>query len=499
MCNRLRSLYRNASQTTRIESFLFLLVVCVFFLVTYHIGSLDAQALPSAPQKSFFYPVVHSDSEGYALLGKNLLTQGVYSTSAVPPYEPEINWAPGYPLLIACSLFIFGSTVPLVIFQIFLAGVVAILMFRITARFVPPYIAILPALAFTFDLSIAYYTSTVHTDGLFMALITILIYALFFTHHRKHSITLLFTLGLLLGFASLVRTIGQYLIVVIPLLYCIYAVIEYKEKKQTLILKMLAFIFGVVVVITPWMVRNHDVIGSYTLGNIGPKMFLHYYVKDFLTVRSLSERHGDFAQSDSAAEITHTLDSELADLVRTQGGTKESHYQELAIHHIMENPLAYGKFHFIGTLPYFVAGSYRHFFVSILGQYQERAGLPHPTHENIAHKMTEVLYGGTLHEVWGAVTDLSFVLFEIVWRIALILLGLIAFCVPQRKNKILVLILWIFICYFAFLTGPAALTRYRIVSEPILLSLAGIGGWIAYEYLRNLYCTIKLKQFSTSI
>ena len=168
------------------------------------------------------------------------------------------------------------------------------------------------------------------------------------------------------------------------------------------------------------------------------------------------------------------------------GGTPESHFQELALRHMGEDPIAYAKFHTIGTLPYFLAGSYRHFFVSILGDYKKRAGLPYPSHENIAHKMTAVLYSGTFAEKWNAVKSLSFVLVEILWRVLLLVFGLSAFFVKGMRNKYLVLVLWMLVLYFAFLTGPASLTRYRIVSDPLLLSLAGIGAWMLIGYLKNI-------------
>jgi 4-amino-4-deoxy-L-arabinose transferase-like glycosyltransferase len=480
MFNEITQCLKNLSIDTRIALGLFLFTVCTFTGVTLFIGHIDSRSLEPERGTPFTYPVVHSDSEGYTQVAVNMLEHGVYSTSSLPPYEKEINWAPGYPFLIASSLFLFKSTVPVALLQIVLAGITAILMYRISTRFVQKRIAVIPALVYALDPSIAYYTGTIQTDGLFMCLITILIYILFCTERKRHSLLFFFLVGILLGYSALVRTISQYLVIVLPILYFVW--VSHEEPWKSLFFKFSTFCIGFLLIVVPWMFRNHTVFDSFTVGNIGPKMLLQYYVKDFLTLKKSTGLREDYATSDSAHGVAEQIDTELNERVTAEGGTKESHYGSVALTHIFADPLGYTKFHTIGTLPYFFAGSYRHFIVSIQGYYKERAGLPHPHHENVAHRMTSVLFSGNMTEIASALRDLSVVLIDIAWRSLILILALFAFLVPERRHKIFIGILWVLVCYFALLTGPAALTRYRIVSEPLLLSLAAIGGWHVYVF-----------------
>jgi hypothetical protein len=433
----------------------------------------------------------------YGLLATRMLEEHVYSSSDTYPYTPEVNWAPGYPLAVVLSLSLFHSVIPLVFIQIVLAGVTAILMFRIGKEFLPEYFAVIPPLFFALDVSIAYYTSTAHTDGFFMSLFTILIYILFFHKNTKITSGAFFGLGLLLGYLALLRTIGQYLIIVLPILYLAYMFFS-KTISRTTYLHMGIFISGALLIITPWMIRNHTILDTYTLGNIGPKMFLQYYVQDFLTVQKVSDTNTDYAVSEAADKVRSELQAELDSLVHEHGGVPETYYGTVALKHIFADPFSYAKFHIIGTMPYFLAGSYRHFFVSTLGIFQENVGLQHIEHENIAHKMTAVLYAGTFTEIWHTALSLSLVLIEIFWRVLLLFCAIYALFVPGINNKIRILILWILVCYFAFLTGPAALTRYRIVSEPLFLVLSGIGAYTLGTHLRphlvSLTHKLRLKQ-----
>lgn len=479
-----------ATHTKKVEYGLFILVCIVFSIVTLYIGSLDHKSKVTEPEFALPYPVVHSDSMMYGLLATRILNGEMYSTTFEPPLVPEISWAPGYPLLIAISLFLFGSTIPLIILQIILGGVTAVLIFRIARLFIPPLIALIPALIFALDLSIAYYTSTAHTDGMFMCLTTLLVYLLFFKQHRSYSIFGFMLLGILLGYISLIRTVGQYLIIVIPILYLVREYLAHTFSKRS-VLAMSLFVFTAILTLTPWAQRNHEIFGHYSVGNVGPQVLLTYYVVDFLVLKSLDSTVDDFTHTTRSEEVDMEIKAELDALVKEKGGIRETYYGEVALRHIFADPFGYAKFHLIGNMPYFLAGSYRHFFVSTVGFFQDRAGLPHTEHTNISHAMISVLFSGSPAEILATLKSLSIVILEICWRILLLVLALCALGTRDRNTRIAVILLWTLVAYFAFLTGPIALTRYRIVSEPLYLILVGVGIYTAYGYLKILYRRFK--------
>lgn len=297
-------------------------------------------------------------------------------------------------------------------------------------------------------------------------------------------------LGLLLGVSALLRTISQYLVVVLPIIYLSWTYLT-KLNPTKAALGMFMLVIGAVSVMAPWAERNHQVVGSYDLATNGSSMLLNYYIKDFLTLEEGTNTAEDFAQSDTADVIAKRIDNDLNKIVAEKGGTPLSHYKGLALSYISESPVSYLRFHIIGTLPYFLGGSYRHFFVSMLGKFQDQAGLPRIEHKNLAHMMTEAIYSGDIGEMVRTTASLSVVLVEVVWRILLVLLALLAIFATKGRERGLILMMWLFVGYFAFLTGPSSLTRYRIVTEPLLLTMATIGGWFAWQQLKFYYAKFR--------
>lgn len=474
---------RGTDLDTRIAAAIFALIVVIFSAVSVYVGHLDHTGRV-AEQPYYAYPAVAQlDATEYATLAINMLEHGVYSQSLTEPFEPAINWPIGYPLLMAGSWLLFESFISLVILQILLAGIAGALLYKMARHFVPRKIAIIPALLFAADLSVAFYSVIMMTDSLFMSLTTILLYGLFFREPKRVGPLFYLVLGFMLGVSILVRSISFYLIAILPIIYAAYTLLAYRIDRTKLAAGMFMFMIGAFAVIAPWLERNHEVAGSYTVATIGPKMLLKYYVSDFLVLKAGTNTSPDFAQSDTADAIDREINAEVMAAVAEHGGAPESHYQSIALKHIFESPVAYTKFHVVGTLPYFLAGSYRHFFVSAMGPIKEAAGLPRPPHVNIAHQMTEALYSGNVKDIFHAVMSLSTVLIEVFWRLLLIALALLALLTTRHRDRLLVLVLWLLIGYFAFLTGPASLTRYRIVTEPLLLTLATVGGWGLYQFV----------------
>jgi hypothetical protein len=106
---------------------------------------------------------------------------------------------------------------------------------------------------------------------------------------------------------------------------------------------------------------------------------------------------------------------------------------------------------------------------------------------NLAHQVTEALHSGGLQEKFDAVSSISYTLIEVCWRLLLVIFAGAALLFSKRRDLALILVLSLLVGYFWLLTGPSAMTRYRIVSEPWLLTLATIGAWQIFNHLLPLY------------
>lgn len=475
------------------------LTIAFYSLVFNHFSTLDRSRLST--ETEYFFPVVPSDSSDYARLADNLIENQTFSTDQTAPYTPEIHWPIGYPGFLAITKFISGDFVLAAVVQTALSALSAVLIFLIVVRFVPPYIAVLPSIIFTLDPSITYYNISIHSDGFFTSLIFILVYALLVLGSEKTLRPyVFFILGAFLGFTTLVRPIAQFLVIVLPILFIVLAYTHYTKKQ--LAVRIGIFTLGFLILISPWMVRNYYVADSLMLADVGPKNLLLYNVKDYLVAqeidknRSLAELEGiGYADSSENKVVLARLKDELQAKIDTEGGTPLTHYSSLALGYIFADPIGYTKFHLANTLPYFFAGSIRHYLVSVEGPFKKRAGLAFTPHTNISHHLSTLVLHGDVTKIISSLASLSYVLLEIAWRGALILLGLLALLIKGREQKLFMLSLWLLVLYFAILTGPVSLTRYRIVSDPYLLILATIGATVGYAYLQRLLCHFKEKHY----
>jgi 4-amino-4-deoxy-L-arabinose transferase-like glycosyltransferase len=460
--------------------------------IFWQVSALDAQRQTSDTE--YMFPVVPSDSSDYARLADNLLSHGVFSTAVSEPRVPEIHWPIGYPGFLAITKYFSDSFVLASVIQMMLTSLTAVLIYVVSRRWLTASWSLVPALLYGFDPAVAYYSASIHSDALFTSLCFFVIVLFFFytaARDSRWSVWWCLGLGACLGVVTLVRPISQFLGVGLPLLGIFLWWGQYSWRF--FFSRVIVFGVGFVIVLTPWLMRNYELTGTVMLSDVGSKNLLLYNTRYFLIEQKLSQQamadgvaQGGYADSAVARVVDEELKQQLDERAAAYGTEPYQHYAPLALSYILAEPFAYTKFHLINTLPYFFAGSVRHYSVSVLGPFRERAGEAVPPRLNLANYISTLLSQGSWENLGIAIKSLSVVLLEVTYRSLLLLFAVGALFLKGDNTR--TKIMWIFgalILYFAILTGPVSFTRYRIVSEPYLLIMAAVGASAGVSFIRN--------------
>lgn len=198
-----------------------------------------------------------SDSYGFHQTATNILDGHGFSREATAPFVPSAHFPPVYPLLIAGSLFVSGSILPLILLQILLASSLPLIVWKIAERLTnrKPILYTAAALAAFEPLGILW-SITLLTD--LPSVFFFLLSALFFLRVLDtKTIRDAALSGLTLGLAALTRPESQYIFIVTVLGLGVAALFK---KLPWKIVVYFALLF--LIVFSPWMIRNIVQFGS---------------------------------------------------------------------------------------------------------------------------------------------------------------------------------------------------------------------------------------------
>ncbi len=443
-----------------------LVVRIVSFSYLYVVAESNSAASP--------YPVVAGDSTHYVTFATSLLERGTYEES---PGVPHRGWPVGYPLLLAAAKLLTGSMIPLILLQLVLTCVAIALMYRMALALVPRTFALLPPFVYALDPMVAFVDSTLLTDGLFSALMVCMIYLLFFAR-RPRPLTRYALSGAILGMAILLRPIAQFLILVIPVVVVFHAWYN-RALSASHGWRVATFVVLCAVFVTPWMMRNQLVFGSFEVSNLGGYNLLTNHVRGFLAWRAFSESDTPVpailamrrADNPIYTEVTERIESDLS--LRTPDGEDRLSYMGgLALSYIFADPVRYAYFHSVNTTPFFLSSSIAS-YGQIVRQLGKNEGFFAPVMVALVETWQQMRDPESVGALFVAVRSVALVVLEIgAWALAtlLALWGLYT-----RRREFPVLLCALLVAYFAALTGPMSNSRYRIPAEPYLLILTAVG------------------------
>lgn len=216
-----------------------------------------------------FYHRIHPvvDAKSYDRIAQNLVAGNGFKEDSSQSYEFDtaiIRAGPGYEFFLAGLYLIFGHAYEIVwVMQALLHALTALLIFFIAVKIFPGvsrWVGIFAALLISLNPDLIEISAMLMTETLYVFLTTFVLYLFVSLHSKPYSYWLSLSLGLALGIAILTRP---------PLLFFIPVIawfIFFKKNYKYLAI----FIGSVVLVLTPWVIRNyfiyHQIIPTTLIG-----------------------------------------------------------------------------------------------------------------------------------------------------------------------------------------------------------------------------------------
>ena len=209
---------------------------------------------------------IRSDSLVYHILAKNIITLSEYSFEG----KPTAIIACGYPLFLSGIYYVFGSEQLYVkLIQSFLEISTGLLFFFICRFYFNVRYSLIALLLFTFLPSNLLYSQTILTEPLFGLLCCIILY---YCLRGKFSKSIFF-IGIVWGYAILIRSSFALSAILIPIFLFIYRRQLFEGFKRKRIKRVfqysLLFIVGLILAIAPWLVRNKITMDTFTIATQG--------------------------------------------------------------------------------------------------------------------------------------------------------------------------------------------------------------------------------------
>ncbi len=282
---------------------------------------------------------LQGDSKEYLSIAENVMLGHGFSKSTTSPYLPDGMRTPALPVLVAGSLAVFDSFIPVILFQLVLSAALVILGFFIArdltqsdavARVVALCMALEP---FSVFVSVVLLTETLFTLFLLAGVFSLF---RFVRGDRGHQWAFLVMASSFFGVATLTKPIAQFL----PIILVGVVVYRYWGSPKELILKStIGALLPFLIVVSPWMIRNHAHFDSYQVSSGGFQNVYSDLGASILAVRdkgSYSEikarLESDFAKKHNISEREIQGNPQWADSLFREG-----------LDIIISNPLSTGK------------------------------------------------------------------------------------------------------------------------------------------------------------
>lgn len=443
-------------------------------LVVYALALAYIAFVDNGHYSKFGYPIHDGgDSQNYAQLAANLAQEHAFSRSTSTPFRPEMFRAPGYPLFLA-PFYVFDRslTVPILLHIVLLVAS-AYLILVMGKRFLPDPWPTIVAYAYVLDPATIFYTLTLLSDTLFIFLLLLITFLLFFREQELRWQTVA-VCGAVLGYAALVRPAGMYLVAVVVFLLYWLLIREGWRKRVGLIL---VFLVAYAAILTPWYLRNFHVSGVFGHSTVGANVLLFNNVKQFL----MNEE--GVTEGEAMEEILDSLPT------RRYEDHIDLAYSHVLMDRVKEvvwaHPFSYAFFHLKGSANLFLTSSVRDISLNLP---LAEAGLQkiHMTGANETN-IKELFKTNPPAAIWHSLLDEPLLTFERVVRL-IILLSAVIGCVWgawRKDTRFFVVLLALYIGYFALVTGPVSYPRYRLPLEPYLFMAAALGVVYLHQYWRG--------------
>jgi len=404
--------------------------------------------------------ILQNDSPLYHRLACNLLDYGGFLSDGTggPPGlnpapvkgQPDDLRTPLYPLFIAAVYGLLGR-VPWAVcaVQILLDTLTCALLFLILRRALGARPAAIAALFYALDPFIILYSCALLTEILFLFFVVVAlgVYVALIRDGRHSFRSLGYALlGLVLGGATLIRPISQYL----PAVLVLFVLYVERHRWKTALLSVCALVVAFALALSPWLMRNEKTFGRASLTYIGAWDLLALNV----AMTEAPERKLDVmtAQSDLLAEADRWMIADGRNPAELSNLQKSAYWQELALRYVMKDPLRFGWYH--------LKGMGRVLFSLGTGDFARMLRTGNTTAENT---------GKTPFQWAIAPLLLAFLIITYAGAVAGLIIG---WRTQDRRVLILCMLLAL---YFVSATGALGVVRLKLPAIPFYLPFTGIG------------------------
>ncbi len=274
-----------------------------------------------------------SDGAFYDFYAQNIVIGNGYRESQIPP-------RPLYILFLAIAHFIVGQDYNLVVLvQTFLLAIIPVCVYLLgrtlhstTAGIAAAIMAILREL--TSILSTPFTDDISNSKLLFadlpatLGIVLVMVFVVFWLHKPETRAGVQMAAGLAMGMLLLVRTQS---LLLLPVIFLI-ALVVYRNNLRKFVLDFVLFTLTMVICITPWLIRNYAITGSFIFDHPESQSRVMAQRYDF---------HGDFdAHERQPGEETGAYSTRLSASIRQTIIDHPVYVAEFIIAHFLNNQIA---------------------------------------------------------------------------------------------------------------------------------------------------------------
>ena len=243
------------------------------------------------------------------------------------PNADSFYITPGYPLFL--SFFPSENIKLMIFFQLLLLGASQIILFKLIIRHTSNRVAYIGLTLFILESSTGLESFNLLTETLFNFIFVLFLFLFGDSKNKKH---ILYTSGIVLGIALIVRPVGQ--ILLIPLIL----MIAFRSWRRQVITVLLI----AVVVSSTWIMRNQVVFGVPQLSGIQSLNLLQYEGAGAFA------KQNDVTLKEAQAEESNLEINQIGEGASIQ--TVVEYRVDRGIKLIIENPVGFFKLHLEGAV-----------------------------------------------------------------------------------------------------------------------------------------------------
>ncbi len=475
---------KNIKKVNRILLLIFLFalllrVLFFLFLTPWNNSNLNNKIMPMG-----------TDQRGYHQLA--LVFQETGKIAFKPDLTPTPLRTPLYPLFISAIYTLFGQMPWVVIlFQNFFDSLTAIFLVSIFTSIFNNKTGIVSGILYALEPHIIFYANSYYSDTTFV--FSLVIFLFFFVKYFSCSgkkISNLFFAGLFLGIAVLIKPAATYL----PLLVILLIIFNLRKTLLNGLKFSGIFLVSYMLIISPWLIRNYIIYGSFFLTNSGEYNLLAINITPMEIPKRNKPQH----------IVEKELRMEADSLMYSEGITphwnqkpknywdslnlkfdynKTKFWQKVAIKYIKENPYDFIRFYFLGII-HTLFNLNTTSIAENLNLIKTGNKLNLKTNLNLFELIKNFLIQKSLAEIF---IGISVLIYTLIVYLGFILGFLKSF---KASNRFLIFSCILFAIYFILIAGAGGLARFKMPAVPFYIGISAYGLGIILSRIKNFMLSI---------